>query len=209
MPEIRPEYMVNLKGKQHPLYAGVLVCAHENGLLGIEVSVTQYPTAENGHLAVCQAIVTMRGEDGRELVFTEIGDASPTNVGSMIAPHICRMAATRAKGRALRDALALGIALVEEMGPDTEPENGHRGGSAAATARSAPRSEPRATPAPQTPSAASDAVCSAEGCGVLLNEGEVKTCKRYFPGHPLVCKVHAKERAAAIKAAEGVTHGVG
>lgn len=121
MAKIGAEYYVTVKGgKQHPTWPGVLVALHENGLLGIEVSVLQYPAPENQHTAVCQAIVTMRGEDGRELIFQEVGDASPANVGNMIIPHILRMAATRAKGRAGRDALALGVALAEELGPDAD-----------------------------------------------------------------------------------------
>lgn len=135
---IRDEHWVMLKGKRHPVYAGVLVAAHESGLLGIEVTVLQYPCAENGNTAVCSATVTMKGEDGRELIFAEVGDANSSNVGAHIAPHIIRMAATRAKGRALRDALALGIALVEEMGGDDEDSprapvgNGHRAPAPAA-----------------------------------------------------------------------------
>lgn len=124
---IRDEFYVNFRGKQHPTWPGVLVALHENGVLGIEVTVLQYPSPENGQTAVCQATVTMPGKDGRELLFSEVGDANPTNVGSQIVPHIIRMAATRSKGRAGRDALALGIALFEELGPDSDPQEGHNG----------------------------------------------------------------------------------
>lgn len=134
MATIRDEYWVNLKGKKHPTWPGVLVALHENGLLGIEVTVLQYPTQENGMTAVCQATVTMKGEDGRELIYVEVGDASPANVGPQIAPHIIRMAATRSKGRAGRDALALGVALFEELGPDTDAPNGRSTHQDASTA---------------------------------------------------------------------------
>ena len=47
--------------------------------------------------------------------FTELGDASPENVKELVAPHIMRMSATRAKARALRDALNIGMCSVEEL----------------------------------------------------------------------------------------------
>lgn len=103
-------------GKEHPTYAGVLNEAHTKGLLNIEVEILQYPNSDNHFLAVCKATVTFK--DGR--IFTEVGDASPKNVNKMIAPHIVRMAATRAKGRALRDALNIAQALKEELGGDED-----------------------------------------------------------------------------------------
>ena len=107
-----PIETVDLHGTKHPTYAGVLAEAHKVGLQSIAVKILQYPTDENHFLCICEAIVVMK--EGR--VFTEIGDASPNNVNSMIKPHIVRMAATRAKGRALRDAVNIGKALQEEMG---------------------------------------------------------------------------------------------
>lgn len=98
-------------GKEHPTYAGVLDEAHKQGLKGIEVDILQFPSEENKYVCICQAKVTM--EDDK--VFTEIGDASPRNVNSMISKHLIRMAATRAKGRALRDAVNIGNALKEEI----------------------------------------------------------------------------------------------
>ena len=108
-------------GKEHPTYAGVLNEAHSKGLLNIEVEILQYPNKDNHFLAVCKATVTFKGG----LIFTEVGDASPKNVNKMVAPHIVRMAATRAKGRALRDALNIAQALKEELGgdEDTVPQN--------------------------------------------------------------------------------------
>jgi hypothetical protein len=48
--------------------------------------------------------------------FTGIGDASPSNVTRMIAPHLIRMAETRSKARALRDAVNVGVTALEELG---------------------------------------------------------------------------------------------
>jgi len=102
---------VNLHGKEHPTYAGVLSEAHKKGLKGIVVKILQYPTDENHFMCICEATVTMKDDS----TFTEIGDASPKNVNKMIVPHLVRMSATRAKGRALRDAINIGQALKEEM----------------------------------------------------------------------------------------------
>lgn len=114
---------VDLHGKSHPTYAGVLAEAHKKGLVSIAVKILQYPNEENHFMCICEATVTMSGEvegegekRGRWLsTFVEIGDASPKNVNKMIVPHLIRMAATRAKGRALRDAVNIGKALKEEM----------------------------------------------------------------------------------------------
>lgn len=98
-------------GKEHPTYASVLEEAHKKGLQGIEVEIVQFPTEANSYVCICSATVTMAGG----LTFTEIGDASPRNVNKQIVPHLIRMAATRAKGRALRDAVNIGLALREEF----------------------------------------------------------------------------------------------
>lgn len=69
---------------------------------------------------MCEAFASFgKGEDER--VFVEVGDCDDSNCGTMIRAHKVRMAATRAKGRALRDALGIGEALAEEIG-STDPE---------------------------------------------------------------------------------------
>ncbi len=101
-------------GKDHPTYAGVLNEAHKLGLQNIDVEILQYPNDENHFLCICKATVVLKA--GNILSsFSEVGDASPKNVNKMIVPHLIRMAATRAKGRALRDAVNIGQALKEEM----------------------------------------------------------------------------------------------
>lgn len=117
--QIDPQYLVPMKGgKMHPTYPGVLAAAMANGLREMTVKLLQAPTEENGWLAISEATAVFTAADGRDRVFTEIGDADGHNTGPHIAPHRVRMSATRAKGRALRDALGLGVALAEEMGPD-------------------------------------------------------------------------------------------
>jgi len=108
---VREEYMIERQGKRFVLYAGLLEEAHSRGLRSIETELLQVPGVENGDVAIVRAVVRM--EDGK---FSGIGDASPQNVGRMIAPHLIRMAETRAKARALRDAINVGVTAFEELG---------------------------------------------------------------------------------------------
>ena len=48
----------------------------------------------------------------------DMGDATPSNVTKKVAPHFRRVALTRAKSRALRDALNIDMVSVEELGED-------------------------------------------------------------------------------------------
>jgi predicted amidohydrolase YtcJ len=108
---VREEYMIERQGKRFVLYAGLLEEAHSRGLRSIETDLLQVPGLENGEVAIVRAVV--RTEDGK---FTGIGDASPENVNRTIAPHVIRMAETRAKARALRDAINVGVTAFEELG---------------------------------------------------------------------------------------------
>jgi hypothetical protein len=116
---MKKEFIVNRQGKEFVLYAGLLDQAHREGLKRITTSLVQAPNDGNGQLAICSAEVeTEKG------VFTGIGDASPENVGRMIALHTVRMAETRAKARALRDAINVGVTALEELGDLDEDTNG-------------------------------------------------------------------------------------
>ena len=116
---MRDEFLITRQGKQYVLFAGLLDEAHSRGLSSIDTELVQAPTEENGQVAICKARVEM--EDGR--TFSGIGDASPENVGRNIVPHIIRMAETRAKARALRDAVNVGATALEELadGDDALP----------------------------------------------------------------------------------------
>lgn len=96
--------------KEVVLYAGLLSQAHEEGLAKVKTSILQIPTEENGRLAIVKAEV----ETGKGL-FEALGDACPENVDEFLAPHLIRVAETRAKARALRDAVNVGVVSFEEL----------------------------------------------------------------------------------------------
>jgi hypothetical protein len=122
---MRDEFLITRQGKQYVLFAGLLDEAHSRGLRGIDTELIQVPNEDNGHVAIVKAVAEM--EDGRH--FSGIGDASPENVGRNIVPHVIRMAETRAKARALRDAVNVGATALEELsdGDDAPPADGFGG----------------------------------------------------------------------------------
>jgi hypothetical protein len=116
---MRDEFLITRGGKQYVLFAGLLDEAHNRGLRGIDTELVQVPGDSNGSVAIVKATAEM--DDGRR--FSGIGDASPENVGRNIVPHLIRMAETRAKARALRDAVNVGATALEELsdGDDAPP----------------------------------------------------------------------------------------
>jgi len=91
-------------------YAQLLSRAHEDGLKFVHTELISQPHEENGNRCIVRALVeTKRGR------FEGIGDADPTNVEPFLAPHLIRVAETRAKARALRDAVNVGITSFEEL----------------------------------------------------------------------------------------------
>jgi hypothetical protein len=126
--------VIDYKGKEYALYPRLLAEAHKQGLHSIHSQLLQAPCAENGYLAIVWAEV--KTEKGS---FSGIGDASPDNVGRMVATHICRMAETRAKARALRDALNINVLLEGEEAPP-EPLTSRQ--EATATQSPAPPAQP-------------------------------------------------------------------
>lgn len=132
-------------GKDVVLYHGLLDAAHRAGLTSMTSTVLHIPDLDNP-ACIVQATVTFT--DGR--AFSAIGDATPTNVVALVAPHYIRMAETRAKARALRDALNVGMVTLEELG-----DGG--GGDEQPTPRpAAPQTRQDAPGRPEAPAAAHD-----------------------------------------------------
>lgn len=114
------KYVIQRQGKDHVLYPGLLDKAHEKGLVGTETELIQVPNDDNGNVAIVHAVVLMDVNDSI-CRYAGIGDASPQNVSRNIAPHIIRMAETRAKARALRDAINAAEAVDETEDEASEP----------------------------------------------------------------------------------------
>lgn len=142
-------FVVRRENRDFILYAGLLDLAHRKGLKGIATSIVQIPTELNGMTAIVHAVVTMDLEPGKDFAsgdFMGLGDANPGNVTRMMIPHLIRMAETRAKARALRDAVNIGMTAFEELGeaaghdaaagPPAEPA---WGGGSRASSGAAPR----------------------------------------------------------------------
>ena len=106
-PTIPAQFITQIHGKDFVQYGGLLAMAHDRGL----VSLKAHFISVNTEMAIAEATATF--QDGR--TFMECADATPANVNQKISPHFPRMALTRAKARALRDALNIGMTAVEEL----------------------------------------------------------------------------------------------
>ncbi len=107
---LNEKFIINLQGKSYVTYEGLLDLAHQKNLKSLEVEIIQFPNKENNMTAICTAKATTEDE-----VYIDIGDASPQSVNANIAPHLIRMASTRAKARVLRDLTNIGMTAIEEL----------------------------------------------------------------------------------------------
>jgi len=99
-----------IDGKETVAYPELLSRAHADGLKAIRTEVLLQPSDQNGRLCIVKAAVdTTKGH------FEGIGDADPSNVEDFLAPHLIRVAETRAKARALRDAVNCSVVSHEEL----------------------------------------------------------------------------------------------
>lgn len=105
-PAIAPEHIVELHGKRFITFAGLLALAHARGL----TSLTADWTYNDQSLSLAQAVAVFPFG-----TYTECGDATPDNVTKKVSPHFRRVALTRAKARALRDALNIDMVSLEEL----------------------------------------------------------------------------------------------
>lgn len=128
---VKPEFVIERQGKSFVLYAGLLDCAFGKGLHSIDTELLQVPSDANGQTAIVKAVARFypmieeqNGPEGYK--FSGIGDASPQNVSRNIAPHLIRMAETRAKARALRDAINVGMTSLEELGDSDEGDTSNQ-----------------------------------------------------------------------------------
>jgi hypothetical protein len=116
MSKTQKAHTISLNGRDFITYEGLLSAAHEQGLRSIRTVIVQVPTEQNGNMAIVQAEVELCDRaTGEVKTFTGIGDANPRNVNRNIANHVLRMAETRSKARALRDATNIGATAYEEL----------------------------------------------------------------------------------------------
>ena len=119
---VAPRFIQRIGDKDFVTFTGLLDLAHRQGLKDVETELIQAPNEGNSYMAIIRArVTTERG------TFSGIGDATPKNVNARIAPHIVRMAETRAVARALRLACNIGMCSVEELGGDAEDSTPKKG----------------------------------------------------------------------------------
>ena len=137
---MREEFQITRQGKQFVLFAGLLDEAHSRGLGGIDTELIQVPEDSNGQVAIVKATVQIEENPGSGglKTYSGIGDASPQNVSRNIVPHLIRMSETRAKARALRDAINVSATALEEVS-DSDTGEGDTSGSSANQSHSTTR----------------------------------------------------------------------
>lgn len=116
--DFRDEFVKSLQGKDFILYGGLITLGHAQGIKGIHTRLVQAPSKDNDGMAIVHAVVI--DKDGGE--WHGIGDADDSNCNKKVASHKIRMAETRAKGRALRDALGIDIVMDSELTDPYEKE---------------------------------------------------------------------------------------
>jgi len=104
--------LTDLQGQEYINHRGLLALGHRHGLIEVVVTMLDF-SPETGHAIVS---ATVKGDRG---TFTDIADASPSNVGPRTANATPRMASTRSINRALRLYLGIGATTAEEIGPES------------------------------------------------------------------------------------------
>lgn len=124
--DIKEEFKTERQGKPFVLYAGLIDAFHRkyHGCSReIDTTLEKIEFDDKGEPRYAVVGASVVANDGAyEYRFAGIGDATRSNVGKLIVPHLIRMAETRAKARALRDAVNVSVAAVEELG-DSEGEH--------------------------------------------------------------------------------------
>lgn len=177
---IDPQFIVSLRGKDYPLYAGVLDAATKAGLKALTTKVIQIPSAENGMLAVVMATAVF--DDGR--VFEDVGDCSPQSTAPHLAAAALRLASTRAKGRVLRDSINVGQTLFEELPDGLGDEKTKRKEYREPDAR--PSDPPRGGP-PVTANEGTQRNCRDCGCDITIGQLQMSV-KHWGAAYCLECR---------------------
>jgi len=112
--QIPKKYLQKISSGTHVKYPGLLWAARKRwGSDGFDIREAWTHNDEN--LSLAEATLTIYDEGAVVQLWKGIGDATPSNVSQGVRSSFRRMAATRAKGRALRDALGIEDATAEEI----------------------------------------------------------------------------------------------
>ena len=108
-------YIQRIGNRPHILYDGLLALARQRwGSDGFTLN--ERWTYNDEKLSLAEAELRIKSEHGmNDGIWIGSGDATPENVSTSVRPHFRRMACTRAKARALRDALGVDGASAEEV----------------------------------------------------------------------------------------------
>lgn len=135
---IQAGHVIQLGNNNYVKYSGLVAIAHMKGIKGIKTEILIQDVkaedriteeeSEEGQVKTiiktikpCRVMIraTVYGHDGEE--FTSIATATQYNLKKNMLPYLYEMAETRAKARALRDFVGIGLTAWEEL-PDYEPE---------------------------------------------------------------------------------------
>jgi hypothetical protein len=190
---VKREFIVERQGRSFVLYAGLLDLAHSQGLRAIRTRLVQVPADDNALTAIVSAEVeTDRG------TFSGIGDANPANVSRAMLSCTIRLAETRAKARALRDAVNVGVTAFEELGEqddspaaplDTRPMSSFAGSSTSSTADEA---------APTSGNFRSNGAAPAMGSPALATPAQVRAIYSIARDHGSLGENEVDEKSTAL-----------
>jgi hypothetical protein len=113
------QHLIDRQGKKFINYTGLQARLADQGKGTVYSRTTLLQNGdehESGRWVVLVEMHFKHFESGEVAQLQAIGDASEDNVGSMIKPHLPRMAETRAKVRCLREGTRSEYTAVEEIG---------------------------------------------------------------------------------------------
>lgn len=217
---VDPKFVINLKGKDFVLLAGLLDVAHQNGLIGIETEVCEKFSNPEKDFWVVKATGRFRAPEG-DAIWTAYGDASP--ISSQMKGAYLRHAETRSIARMARFATNIGMTAFEECDfrnqehedeepikprqypiatprtinqrPPAQVEPQRAGGD-----EHLPAVEPSrdaTSPAVRTPAAQPDGPAPCSVCGKECTRGQVAVSWRSYG--QVFCPSHQREQNLARK----------
>lgn len=107
------KYVTQVKGQDYIKYSGLLSYAHKKGLVNMWIMDKNIDTENK--VAIVQVKVQISDEEGMLYEFEGIGSANKQNTPLHLEGSYVELAHTRAKARALRDALNIDMNSFEEV----------------------------------------------------------------------------------------------